>query len=339
MRFIRIFFFVLGYIPFVVCTQIYGQDSSIVSPVVTATQPGIISYSSDTNPTYVRKKRIRPVDSSQLTTIIDSSILFNADDSTFSGNPFDFDYNSTTKTETVQEPIQNIVTPKTLKKTILNKDNYSKNFNFWVLMALLLILALLLRNARSAIKSSYNGFINNSTLRLLLNENGSYGTLDFVQMNIFYWLGLGFFVFQLLSHFDVKIHSSQFISLLICMVSTITLMVLKHLVLILIGSVYPLDKEMKSYSFIILVTGVLLGLILLPLNLIIAFSTGEFQEYTIYITLGIIASLYLVRSIKAILINANAILSYVFHFLLYLCAIETSPILILYRFIRNKVGF
>jgi Domain of unknown function (DUF4271) len=334
-----VIYFILILLLSFVSADLFGQDSSIVNPVITSSELSSIIYSSDTVPTFFRKKRVKPIDSSQITTIIDSSILYNAADSSFPKNPFDFDYYlDIKKIENEQEPIQNITPEKVLKKAVLNKDNYIKNFNFWVLMFLFTILALLLRNSRNAIKLSYNGFINNSNLRLLLNENGSYGTLDFVQMNLFYWLNFGFFIFQLLHHFNITIHSSLFISVIICIASTIILMALKHLVLVIIGSVYPLDKEMKSYSFILLIAGVLLGILLLPMNLIIAFSSGEIQKYTIYSTLAIIGLSYVILSVKTILINANSILNSIFHFLLYLCAIETAPALILYRFIRNKLG-
>jgi Domain of unknown function (DUF4271) len=322
-----------------------AQDSTQVANPNTTTSSTISSESFvlDTGQVvYQRRRPIKPIDSALLTTVVDSSILTTADND-LNRNPFDFKYsgaaNTTIETQNtkVQQPIE---TPKKveLKKAFTSKKEYSQNFNFWVLLSLLIFLAIALKSGRPIIKKSYNGIVNNNSLKNLLHDVGGFGNTEYLMFNIFYWSNLALFLFQILNYKSITIHSSQFISFLICCGITFGVYILKQLIIIGLGYLYPLTKEMQNYHFIIIISGVLMGLVILPVNIIVAFTSGETKEIFIYLGVIIIVLFYLLRYIKAFTLNAKTILTYFFHFILYLCTVEIAPLLVLIRFALNKLG-
>jgi hypothetical protein len=74
-------------------------------------------------------------------------------------------------------------------------------------------------------------------------------------------------------------------------------------------------------------------LALLPINIFIAYSPESLKEIFIYCAFGIIALVYLVRSLRSLSVASPFLMTDQFHFLLYLCAVEIAPIMILVKFL------
>ena len=83
-------------------------------------------------------------------------------------------------------------------------------------------------------------------------------------------------------------------------------------------------KEAIPYS-------IFLSLVLLPLNIFIAYSPDSLKEVFMYSAFGMIALVYLVRSLRSLSVASPFLMTDQFHFLLYLCAVEIAPIMILVK--------
>jgi hypothetical protein len=105
---------------------------------------------------------------------------------------------------------------------------------------------------------------------------------------------------------------------------------IKVLVERLIGSLFEIDKLIDQYIFQKISFKNYLGLILLPVNALFLYS---FQPslpiiYTIIILFFIINIIGLVSTFKT---NQSLIKNNLFYFILYLCALEIAPYIILYK--------
>ncbi len=105
---------------------------------------------------------------------------------------------------------------------------------------------------------------------------------------------------------------------------------IKVLIERLIGSVFEIDKLVDQYIFQKISFKNYLGILLLPLNALLLYS---FQP-TLPIIYGIISLLLLVNIIGLISsfkTHQSLIKNNLFYFILYLCALEIAPYIILYK--------
>ncbi|GGG39353.1 DUF4271 domain-containing protein [Bizionia arctica] len=105
----------------------------------------------------------------------------------------------------------------------------------------------------------------------------------------------------------------------------------------LIGSLFSIDNLIDRYLFQKTSYKNFLGLVLIPLNVIFLFSISpnETLIFSAIILLVLINTIGLLTSYKS---NLNLIKRDFFYFILYLCALEIGPYLIVYKvLIENKV--
>jgi hypothetical protein len=113
------------------------------------------------------------------------------------------------------------------------------------------------------------------------------------------------------------------------------LMIIKHLLLAIIGYVFPVEKETSRYSFTIMVFAIVLGLFLTIGTVILAYAPAEYHRLIIYICLGTLLAVYLLRSFRGLFIANRFIFNYQFHFLSYICAVEIGPALCLFKYLTD----
>lgn len=112
---------------------------------------------------------------------------------------------------------------------------------------------------------------------------------------------------------------------------------IKVLIERLIGSLFTVDNLIDKYLFQKTSYKNFLGLVLTPINIILLFSTTPNKTViiSVIILLVIINCIGLLTSFKS---NLNLIKREFFYFILYLCALEIGPYIILYKvFLENKV--
>lgn len=112
----------------------------------------------------------------------------------------------------------------------------------------------------------------------------------------------------------------------------------KYLVIHLMGWAFQAREPANTYGFIVFLINKITGLALLPLLLLLAFSSGYILEVTVTIAFSLIALLLLLRYILSLTIIRGALSIHPIHFFIYLCAIELMPMLIIYKVLFNFTG-
>jgi hypothetical protein len=112
------------------------------------------------------------------------------------------------------------------------------------------------------------------------------------------------------------------------------LVLIKVLLERLIGSLFEIDALIDSYLFQKTTYKNYTGLILLPVNILLIYSFSP-SKSIIYIILGLIFLINLIGFITSFKNHQKILLNNLFYFILYLCALEIGPYLILYRLILD----
>jgi hypothetical protein len=111
-----------------------------------------------------------------------------------------------------------------------------------------------------------------------------------------------------------------------------SLVLIKVLLERLIGSLFEIDALMDSYLFQKTTYKIYTGFILLPINILLVYTLTP-SKGIIYIILGLILLINLIGFITSFKNHQKILFNNFFYFILYLCALEIGPYLILYKLI------
>ena len=112
----------------------------------------------------------------------------------------------------------------------------------------------------------------------------------------------------------------------------------KYICLQIVGFIFNVNDLISTYIFVVFLINKVLGILLIPFILILAFSSPFY--YTIAIVGAAILTLllFLYRYLFSLTSVRNKLHISSFHFFLYLCAFEILPLIILYKFIVQYFG-
>ncbi len=206
-----------------------------------------------------------------------------------------------------------------------------------VLAALLLaafsFLTLSVANNRSAVGKAWAGFLNDNGFALAQREaSGFVGTTPYYLLYGNFLFNAGIFVFLVTKVFQGETYNNLGF-LLFCLAGAAMAFLSKHLMLSIMRALFPVEAEARKYNFLIIIFNCVLGLFLVPFNLLIAFSAKSGLQQLLLVSwmLGLVAIFYAYRSLRASAIGAKFLSQSPFHFLLYLCAVEIAPVLLLVK--------
>lgn len=125
--------------------------------------------------------------------------------------------------------------------------------------------------------------------------------------------------------------------LLYCAIILASIYLIKYLFLLFSGWVFNVKESVSTYLFVVFMVNKIIGIVLVPFLLVMAFSAMPLAEVFITISLLIVAGMFLYRYVVSlgtirIGLKVNAL-----HFFLYLCAVEVLPLVIMYRILFNLI--
>jgi hypothetical protein len=119
------------------------------------------------------------------------------------------------------------------------------------------------------------------------------------------------------------------------LVGTIGLYIIRHFSLMVFGIIFSLSKNTQLYSFAIMIFNHFAGIILIPLNFLLAFGPHEIKEIILWISIAILVILLFLRTIRGIFIVSEHLTDRFFQIIVYLCAFEIAPMLIFIKTLMN----
>jgi hypothetical protein len=95
--------------------------------------------------------------------------------------------------------------------------------------------------------------------------------------------------------------------------------------------VFPFKNEVNQYNFNFFLAQKTVGVILIPVNLFIAYSPGYLQSVIIVLALIMIAAFMIWILLKGLEISRNLLQHDAFHYFIYICTLEIAPVCILVK--------
>ena len=210
-------------------------------------------------------------------------------------------------------------------RDILLKDAFTI-----IILSLIIIITLIKYNNPKKFKSLLKIFWNSSYLKKYKYEKITYYLFDyFLQINFVISLGLFAFIYaKIYNGNSLAINFLEFINIIQII---ITFLLLKNLIEIVISWVFNIQWLTKLYLNEKINYNSLIGLIILPINILILYFFNP-SINIIFIFIYIILLLKLTAYINSFILHQKTIKKNWFYFILYLCTLEIIPYLLLYNF-------
>lgn len=232
--------------------------------------------------------------------------------------------NPVLKKDTSSANIPSIVPPALIK-------NSSKGFQIFFLLLSLLLLIFIVNVERNFVRDLW---------RVISNEN--YSSLHHrnqrnTMRQILLLMGYAVFIFQSgifiyhalrAFHYQGAVRMNIWIPMLV----VLGIYVIRHTVIRYLRWLFNNQKEMTLFGFDISIFNTMVGLVLIPINVLLLFGPESIAKPLIII--GIIAFIvaYLMRQLRWMLTARGLIAHSLFLFFIYLCAVEILPIWALSKF-------
>jgi len=113
-----------------------------------------------------------------------------------------------------------------------------------------------------------------------------------------------------------------------------SVLIIKVLLDRLIGSLFEIDELINDYVFQKITYKNYLGLILLPLNILLIYAITPTKSI-IFIAIILLFTVNFMGFLESLKSHLNLIKSNLFYFILYLCALEIAPYIILYKVLNS----
>ena len=150
-------------------------------------------------------------------------------------------------------------------------------------------------------------------------------------LNILFVISAGLYACFLLHYSRWGAGVNFWILYLNCMGLLAAIYLVKFVVLKFIGWVFSISRATDIYIFIVFLVNKMLGIFLLPFLIVIIFSSEQWQQIFITISLAMIFVLWGYRVLASYRPVRNEIKLTPFYFFLYLCAFEIAPLLLIYK--------
>lgn len=215
----------------------------------------------------------------------------------------------------------------------IGEPNRLRRFIFSATLFSLILLTFLFTVFRGLLLRIYRGVINENILNQVFRDRDSVGPFPYWVLYALFFINAGFLFFLLGHQYDRMPWSSDSFLLqwLKCVLSVAGLLLAKHLVLSILAYVFPVEKEVRLYSFMIMIFSIVLGVALAPVNLILAYTPSGAFSGVLTVIMSAIGLFYLFRYLRGVMVANKYLVFHKFHFLLYICTVEIAPIMVLLK--------
>lgn len=266
---------------------------------------------------------------------IDSSLL-NAADTTpriKGSNPFELQKGGTKEPEKISSGTSEVQfhnNPSVIPALPVSR-HMSKGIQIFFILLSLLFLIFIVNVERNFVKDLWRVISNENYSSLhLRNQRNTMRQILLMMGYVIFFMQAGIFLCHVLVLFG---YSGRFlISIWVCIGFVVIIYAVRHLVIRYLRWLFNNEKEMSLFGFDISTFNIMVGLVLLPINVLLNFGPDSLAKPLIIIGLIVIIVAYLMRQLRWMLTARRLIANSLFLFFVYLCTVEILPLWAILKF-------
>lgn len=206
-----------------------------------------------------------------------------------------------------------------------------KEFIFYLLIFLLVVFGVFRQLFPKYFSDLFRVFFRTTLKQTQIREQLIQTPLPSLMLNLFFVISAGLYITFLLEYYKINPVDNFWRMFFYCCIGLSVAYMIKFLGLKMAGWVFGIQESADAYIFIVFIINKMIGILLLPLLILLAFSKGGVYSVSITVSWCLLAGLYLYRIILTYSVVRNQIKVNPFHFFLYFCAFEIAPLLLVYR--------
>ena len=296
-------------------------------------KPPVVSNSTTVSPDTTHK----PVSTGQITkplpVIKDSTQgtpnqgAGNTNQQSSNSNPFEKGVSRDSNKSTAIASPDTVASKKAAEKILppALQKSASRGFQLFFLLLSLLFLIFIVNVERSFVRDLW---------RVISNENYSYlhhRNQRNTMRQILLVMGYAIFIFQggLFMYHALRIFNYRGTLMDNIWITTLLILVIylvRHISIRYLRWLFNKDKEMTLFGFDISIFNTMVGLVLLPINVLMIFGPESMHKPLIIIGIMVFIAAYLMRQLRWLLAARQLIGNSLFLFFIYLCAVEMLPL-------------
>lgn len=207
----------------------------------------------------------------------------------------------------------------------------SQDSRFYTMLILITILAFLRLFYTRYFNNLFRVFFNTSLRQSQLTDQLLQAKLPSLFFNIISVSSFGLFIYFLLKYFNWITGNNAIIIIIICIIAMSVIYFFKFIILKFIGWITGFREVTNRYIFIIFLINKILGILLLPFILIMAFSTPILIKAAAIVAILLTALMFLMRFYRSYGLLQHQLKFNRLHFFMYIIGIEIMPVLLIYK--------
>ncbi|MFW5821166.1 MAG: DUF4271 domain-containing protein [Bacteroidota bacterium] len=157
----------------------------------------------------------------------------------------------------------------------------------------------------------------------------------FVFLNFFYYLTAGVFIYLVLDYFNYNPLDLKDLRLLMAVTGLIIAYSLfRYLMMKLTGYLFKRQELFAKALFHNFIYNKILGIIIIPFILLIAYTRGFYQDISVYTGIFVFSVINIFRIVRLIKFLLKSVVL-IFYFILYLCTLEIIPLLVIIKLVLS----
>lgn len=217
----------------------------------------------------------------------------------------------------------------------LLRNDISPFWMFPILILVLIVFTWLKVFYTKYFSQMFQAFTNNNLTNQIVRDENMLIQRASVYLSLVFNLIAAMFLYLVSIHYEWPLAGigygfSRFIFFAIIVSAAYTF---KFLLLKFCGWLFDQDREMATYIFNIFLINNVLGIVLLPFILLLAYNQSILASYLVTLCLILAGMAFLYRVYRGILVGFNAMTFSPLYLFLYLCTLEIAPLLILIRIV------
>ena len=220
---------------------------------------------------------------------------------------------------------------KPLAMSVYPRKNVSEDVIFYILLVVIAALSFLRFFYLRYFNNLFRVFFNTSLRQSQLTDQLLQAKLPSLFFNIVAVISGGLFSYFLLKYAGVFLQSNPFTVIIVCSLCMGAIYLLKFITLKFTGWVTGYKEVTNTYIFIIFLINKILGIVLLPFIVVMAFSVPVLIKVSALTAILFTVLMFLLRFFRSYGLLQNQLKISHAHFIMYIVGIEIVPILLIYK--------
>lgn len=212
-----------------------------------------------------------------------------------------------------------------------------KDYLFYALLVIVFLLAVTRQLFPKYFQNLFKLLFEASFRQKQRREQLMQEALPSLLMNILFVLVSGLFV--AIMAYKRQWLSGSFWQITFSSITIISLVYLfKYAVIQVTGWIFNAREPATTYSFIVFLVNKIIGLALLPLLLLLAFSENNIWDVAVTIAACLVIFMLFFRYVVSLTIIRSSLSIHPLHFFIYLCAVEIMPMMVIFKLLFSFIG-